>query len=236
MGEDKYRPGYSLIDPVRVRKDGKTALLIIDMQVREAPNRGWNLALEKISPGSTSYYSDRIERIVIPAIRDFLEYFRSSDLPIFHVTCGSEYRDYRDVPIALRTVVKNLEVRSGMKDLLWTGDSGFQIRSEVEPLAQETVIRKQTWGAFTGTNLDELLKGPGVENLVITGVATHACVEVTARDAADRGYLPILVEDGTATYTKELHEASLRSFGRTHGRVARSASDVIAALETSRPI
>jgi nicotinamidase-related amidase len=69
----------------------------------------------------------------------------------------------------------------------------------------------------------------GITSLVIGGVLTNVCVEATARDAADLGYDVVLLEDGSAAYSPEIHESTLLSFGSYFGRV-RSADEVLAQL------
>jgi nicotinamidase-related amidase len=70
-----------------------------------------------------------------------------------------------------------------------------------------------------------------LETLVMTGVATNACVETTARDAADRGYGVALVDDCLADYEEQAHEATLRAFHFNSGRVVGSVDDAVKALD-----
>lgn len=74
---------------------------------------------------------------------------------------------------------------------------------------QDTVMTKSQYDAFYNTRLEETLKGRGVEQVVITGVMTHLCCETTARSAFMRGFEVFFCIDGTATYTEEVHRASL---------------------------
>jgi nicotinamidase-related amidase len=69
----------------------------------------------------------------------------------------------------------------------------------------------------------------GIEYLAVTGVSTNSCVETTARDAADRGFGTLLVEDGCGAGQQRFHDATLASFSRLFGRVA-SADEVIQEL------
>ncbi len=224
--------GLTFVQPVPVAKDGKTALLIIDMQYCDAsPDQGFNLAVEKIEPGAMAYFNRRTEESVVPTIRKLLTYFRSNNMPVIYVTLGSEYRDYRDMPARFRAWIRDLEVRSGVQDIFWAGNPAFAIRKEIEPLPDETVICKRTFSAFNSTHIDQLLREMRVENLVITGVSTNACVETTSRDAADRGYGCVMVAEGMTEYDEESHDATLRAFHFNFGRVVGAAADVIDAME-----
>jgi nicotinamidase-related amidase len=116
------------------------------------------------------------------------------------------------------------------------GSFEFQILEELAPRKGEEVIRKTTYGAFNSTDLEERLRRQGITSLVITGVTTSACVETTARDAADRGFGVVLVDEGTCDWDQEYHLASLRAFRRLFGDVAKSAEDVIEALEEGKAV
>ena len=71
------------------------------------------------------------------------------------------------------------------------------------------LIAKSQYDAFHNTSLEEVLRGRGVEQVVITGVHTHLCCETTARSAFVRGLEVFFCVDGTATYAEESHRASL---------------------------
>ena len=229
--------GLTFVRPVLLARDRSSALLITDMQYHDAsPDQGFNLAVEQIQPGAMKYFNERNEDVVIPAIRELLDYFRAQSLPVIYLTLGSEYEDYRDIPPRMREWIRDVEERSGVKNIFWSQNPAFAIRREIEPLPGETVISKRTFGAFNSSNLDQFLRDTGVRNLVITGISTNACVETTARDAADRGWGCVLVSRAMADYDAEAHEASLRAFHFNFGRVVNSAADVITAMEQGVPI
>ncbi|MFC9326659.1 isochorismatase family protein [Kitasatospora sp. NPDC057015] len=75
--------------------------------------------------------------------------------------------------------------------------------------AADLVVVKRTIGGFHGTDLDERLRGRGVDTLVFAGIATNMGVESTARAAADHGYELVFVEDAMATFTGEEHRAAI---------------------------
>jgi len=91
------------------------------------------------------------------------------------------------------------------------------------------VIEKTQYDAFFNTDLESRLRQSHARQLVISGVATHLCCESTARSAFVRGFAVFMAIDGTATWNRELHFASLR--GLAHGcAVPLMSSDLIAAL------
>jgi nicotinamidase-related amidase len=86
--------------------------------------------------------------------------------------------------------------------------------------------------AFHSTGFERLVRAWGVEQLLFTGISTNSCVEGTARDAADRGFRCVIVEDGCGAASPALHEATCANFARLLGRVAASA-EVLRELEIS---
>jgi nicotinamidase-related amidase len=99
-------------------------------------------------------------------------------------------------------------------------DSIGAIADLVAPREGEPVVVKNYPSSFEKTNLDELLKGYGVEELALVGFMTHVCVNSTARAAFNHGYRATVVGNATATRSlpnpsggavsaKDLHEASL---------------------------
>jgi nicotinamidase-related amidase len=229
-GERFFDYGRTFVQPIPMRPH-ETALLIVDMQYHDAsPDQGFNLALDRLDPGCMEYFNKRNEQVVIPTIRTLLEFFRSRGLRVVYLTLGSKYRDLRDVPERLRQWVRQLEHESGVPDIFWAGNPAFAVRKEIEPLPDETVVAKTTFGAFNSSPIEQVLRELGVRTLVITGISTNCCVETTARDAADRGFACVIVDEGTADYDEDAHDAALRAFHFNFGRVARTAQDVVAAL------
>lgn len=233
MAERTLELGPTFVSPIRLTRDGKTCLLIVDMQKTVVSrDHGFALAMDRVSPGMGDDRQERIEKLVIPTIQQLLGYFREQELPVIYLAVGSSHRDYRDLPAPFRETHQALEAASGVQDTLWEGSEGYAIREEVAPLPGELVIRKRSFGAFNSSNIDEELTNRGIENLVITGVGTSACVETTARDAADRGYRCVLVDEGMASYDPAAHEATLRAFHNDFGRVVSSAEEIIDAIDS----
>lgn len=90
----------------------------------------------------------------------------------------------------------------------------------VAPQAEEAVVTKHRYSGFVNTDLDLILRSNGIRTLVMTGVATNGCVDATARDGFMHDYYVVFVEDGTATYWPEQHEATLKTVRDSYGVVA----------------
>jgi ureidoacrylate peracid hydrolase len=89
------------------------------------------------------------------------------------------------------------------------GTWGHAIVDELTPGPEDVLIRKIRQSGFIATNLDLTLRGCGRSILVFAGVATHACVEATLRDALNRDYVTLLLEDCVAALERPLHKAAM---------------------------
>jgi biuret amidohydrolase len=96
-----------------------------------------------------------------------------------------------------------------MGRILIRGEEGHGIIDEVAPLEGEIVIDKPGKNAFYATELDELLRARGIENLLITGVTTDVCCSATTIAANDRGFNALVLADCVASYSPERHAAVL---------------------------
>jgi ureidoacrylate peracid hydrolase len=93
----------------------------------------------------------------------------------------------------------------------------------VEPAAGESIVTKHRYSAFVNTDLELILRSRGIESVIVTGVATNVCVESTARDAFMRDYYVVLVEDCSAAYSPEKHQATLVNIRDQFGVVVKAS-------------
>ena len=105
-----------------------------------------------------------------------------------------------------------------------------EIVPELAPQPSDVIITKRQWGAFYGTELDLQLRRRGVDTIVLCGISTSIGVESTARDAYERGYSQIFVEDAMAARDIEEHRHTVRSLFPRIGRV-RATEEVLAAIK-----
>jgi nicotinamidase-related amidase len=96
-----------------------------------------------------------------------------------------------------------------MGRLLITGEPGTDIIPALAPESGEIVIDKPGKGMFWGTRVHERLQALGITHLVFTGVTTEVCVQTSMREANDRGYECLIVEDATESYFPEFKAAAL---------------------------
>jgi nicotinamidase-related amidase len=119
-----------------------------------------------------------------------------------------------------------------MGRILIYGEEGNNIIPELAPKEGEIVILKPGKGAFTRTDLERILQEQGITHLVFTGVTTEVCVQTTMREANDRGYECLLVEDGTESYFPEFKQATVEMLRAQGGIIGwtTDAKSVISAL------
>lgn len=84
-----------------------------------------------------------------------------------------------------------------------------ELIDELDARADDIFVTKYTWGAFTRTGLDEMLRERGVTQVVVAGVATSAGVESTARQAHELGYHVTIATDAVTDRSPELHANSV---------------------------
>ncbi len=207
-------------------RPAQIGLMLIDMQRDFLEPGGFGAAL-----------GNDVTRLqaIVPHLRVLLEICRSLHLPIIH-TQECHQPDLSDCPPAkLKRGGSSLTIGDvgPMGRILIAGEPGNAIIPELQPLAQETVIPKPGKGAFYGTPLTPILQTQGVTHLLITGVTTEVCVQTTMREANDRGYECLLVEDCTESYFPQFKQATLEMVRAQGGIVGWTAdsSSVISALK-----
>jgi len=204
------------------------ALLIIDMQ------------RDFLEPGgfgeSLGNDVSLLRRTIEPTLR-LLETARASGLAVIHTREGHR-ADLADLAPA-KKVRGNPRLSIGdpgtMGRLLVRGEPGHDIIPELYPRPGEPVIDKPGKGAFYATDLDTILKHRGIKQLIVCGVTTEVCVNTTVREANDRGYDCLVLEDCVGSYFPEFQEMGLsmiKAQGGIFGWVGRSDA-VVTALGTS---
>ena len=141
----------------------------------------------------------------VPGWRGCWEPSASAGLPIVH-TKECHAADLSDCPPAKRGRGKpGLRIGDSgpMGRILIEGEPGNDFVDSLRPLPGELVIAKPGKGAFYATGLEETLRAIGVTHLLMTGVTTEVCVQTTMREANDRGFECLLVEDATESYFPE---------------------------------
>jgi nicotinamidase-related amidase len=168
---------------------------------------------------------------VLPNVQRLLAFFRTNGLPVVHTRVGAALPNAQDLHPWRREVYRQEQALGSQSSQCVYGDPLHAILPDVAPLPGEIVLDKNASSAFVGSPIDFYLRNLDLQTLVVCGVATHACVQHTVRDAADRGYNVILVSDACTSSPgqERAHQRTLRVFGRVFGCV-RSTADVLADL------
>ncbi len=197
-----------------------TVLLIIDMQEYFLnPQSPFSRMMERRASGLTEYFQERSNTMVTPNIQRLLSAFRDAGQRVVYTTVASETQDGSDWSLPFKRMNAEAREQIGEHSLPAKTDPWARILDELEPAADEVVINKTTFSAFSSTGLDATLRNMGIETIVLVGVVTNRCVETTMRGAADRGYRVILVDDATAAFSQELQDAATLSLTGAYGFV-----------------
>jgi nicotinamidase-related amidase len=204
-------------------RPGRAGIVVVDMQYYDThPEFGLGLAMRRLRPGFGERYFRLVQDVVVPNVQRLLAAWRRAGLQVIYLTFGPQTADGRDFSPLLRARFAALGEATGLTMCYPPGTPEHRILDEIAPLPGDLVLNKNSSGAFNSTPLDQILRSLDICTLVFTGVTTEACVETTARDAADRGYECLIVEDATGTFDQDIHRASLRTFEMTYGLVESS--------------
>jgi biuret amidohydrolase len=201
------------------------ALVLIDMQRDFIEPGGF---------GETLGNDVSLLEAIVPATRAALQAWRNSGGLVVH-TREAHKPDLSDCPPAKRNrgnPVLRIGDEGPMGRILVAGEPGNQTIDALAPVEGEIVIDKPGKGAFYATGLHELLQARGITHLLFGGVTTEVCVQTSMREANDRGYDCLLLEDCTESYFPAFKAATLdmvRAQGGIVGWTAPSTA-LLAAL------
>ena len=203
-----------------------TALVVIDMQ-RDFIERG----------GFGEVLGNDVTRLaaIVPTVKELLAWARAHGIRVVHTREGHR-PDLANCPPAKRArgrLTLGIGDKGPMGRILVDGEPGNEIVPELAPRSGEPVIVKPGKGAFYATGLDEMLRTQRITHLILAGVTTEVCVQTTMREANDRGYECLLVEDATESYFPEFKQATLAMIHAQGGIVGWTAP--FAAVRASLP-
>jgi len=198
----------------------RAALLIIDYQNYSSnPQVGLVKMMQEQKPSLATYYVPRITQVTIPNTLRLAGAFRRAGRQVIYTRHGALLPDGRDM-IERRRRRDRDALSCASAPALWSrGSFEHQVIEALQPQPDDLVIDKNTSSPFNGTGIEHLLRNMNIQTLVVTGVATDMCVETTSRDAADRGFNVIVVEDAVATFIEEHHVAALSALARVFTQV-----------------
>ncbi len=118
------------------------------------------------------------------------------------------------------------------------GSETAKLHPDIHLGPNDIILEKPRYGAFTGTDLDQILRGNGIDSIIITGICTNICCETTAREAGMKDYQVFFTEDGTETFpignvgVDEIKRVTLATLGTAFANIV-TIPDLITLIETA---
>jgi nicotinamidase-related amidase len=210
LAREAYKSGEAAFDI----NPAKCALLVIDMQI------------EFVQPYLTPYWVPEATR-QIPKIKQLIDFCRNKNIPVIY-TVFSGTNNYLDRPKTgsfMPNRYNNFEF--DWSKFFHTGN----IHEEIQPLENEIIINKPSYGAFFDTPLETILRNLEKDTVIICGTLTNFCCGTTARQAYERSFKVVFGSDITSTDDNELQEAELKVLRKGFARVL-SSEKIMANLQS----
>jgi nicotinamidase-related amidase len=175
---------------------------------------------------------------MLPKVCALQKAFRGAGAPVIFMTVGSIIGDLSDMPTRFRRAAAFWKEKGLTAPWGKVGTRDMEVVAEVAPLPGELVIPKPGASGFSSSPLERVLRARGIRELVFCGVATSYCVESNVREACDRGFDCILVEDACMDPIPPRHERSIeacRDFGRVE-KTATVISELMKAGAAAPPV
>jgi nicotinamidase-related amidase len=171
----------------------KTAILLVDVQ---------NSEIDHEHQEKFPWYYQQITEVCLPNMKEIIQLGRSLGIEIMYTTIESLTSDGRDR--SLDHKLSNIFIPKNS----YLG----KVIDDIAPAEDDIWLKKTSSGVFNSTNIDYILRNLERNYLVVMGMLTDQCVDMAVRDAADKGYNVICINDACTTHTLQRHENALKAF------------------------
>lgn len=195
-------------------KKENSALIIIDMQ---------NAFIHKEGSLSRMGLDTSRSSIVIEPIKKLKSEFKKHNRPVIYIQ-HTHRPDGTDAGLVAKVFPPIMKLGH-----CFDGTWDAEITEDLKPESDDYIVKKHRYSAFYNTQFEEVLRGLGIETLVVTGIATNVCVESTIRDAFYRDYNVFVPREATASFTIKAEEGAIGNFEFAFARV-KSVEDMINGL------
>ena len=204
----------------------KTAMIVVDMEN------------DFIAPGAPM--ETPAGRLMLPTLKRAINFCRERGIKVIYTT-HAHRRDGCDMGL-----FGQLWAPIGSRASLVDGGPGIEIYPEIAPRADEIVIKKHRYSGFYATDLEIVLRGLGIETVIVTGVTTENCCHATARDAMFRDFKVVFLSDATGTFdypdagqgamsAAEVHRTTLVVLSVSTAHVM-TTDEMIARTDAAQPL
>ena len=206
---------FADLDPAR------TALVVVDLQ-------------HAFMNEAVGFAPVPAARDIVPAVNRLAATVRETGGGVFWIKMTHDERCFDDWSVAYE--LPTPQFRDKRIAALSEGTLGHELWPELDVQPEDEIVKKYRYSAFMpGTSeLPNRLRARGLDTVLITGTVTNVCCESSARDANMTNFRTIMVSDGNAALTQELHDASLTAFYLTFGDVM-DTDMIIASLRRAQP-
>ncbi|KAA9162561.1 cysteine hydrolase [Amycolatopsis acidicola] len=214
---------FDVNDPWKGLNPARAAFVLVDLINWQAHPDGTSLQLLRKggSVPQADFVTKRCETVLLPTLKSLLPVARSCGMHVLHARLISRAPDYRDAVPAFQGYLRAAEARDGS----WAG----QVLDGLEAPGDISVAKRGS-GAFTGSELDTILRNLDIDTVFYAGVVTNACVLLSVASGFDLGYRQYLVTDCTAALSERDQEDAERFIGAYLAQLV-TAEDTTAALK-----
>ena len=194
---------------------GNSAILVVDVQ---------NDYCHEDGCFARSNFDVSSSQKIVPDLNNFLTEARRYKVPVIHIQ--SIHGKWTNSPV---WISRHRKTNINAEEMLQPDSWGVEFY-KVVPQPNDYIVAKHRYSAFVDTELDVVLRSQGIKTIIVAGVLTNVCVELTAWHGFMKDYYVVVLEDCTAACSAEDHETALSSMGKSFAAIATSAT----ALEALR--